>query len=417
MKKIFLYVTGCRKRYLDTKRIQDYLVENKYEITKKPNDADVIIFVTCGNLNDVTEFSLNKVKEFQKYDAELIVAGCIPSIEKERLAEIFNGKVLNTKDLDKIEAYFPKNKIPFSSIEDKNILFQNPDTSLFIGPLKRTLRKSKSIERSYLKIKNHIIQHLAYGRTTWFDALHNKSFHIRISWGCQGNCTYCGIKFAIGPFKSKPLEQCIKEFKNGLSQGYTNFILESDDVGAYGLDINSNFPRLLDEMTKIPGKYQISIRALGPQWLVRYIDDFKEIFKRKKIISLGIAMQSPNPRILKLMNRYSDINKVKDACLRLKKLYPDLSLDTHYILGFPTETEEEFLNTLNFIKDIDYQFGYLIPYSPKNNTEAEKLEPKISNKVMKKRLKYAKKFLKKLGHRILYYTEEECSFLLFDKRD
>jgi len=416
MKKIYLYVKGCRKRYLDTKRIQNYFIKNDYEIVSKPNDADVIIFVTCAYLNDVADFSLNKVKEFQKYNAELIVAGCLPSIEKERLAEIFDGKVLNTTELDKIESYFPKNKVSFSCIEDQNILFQNIDTSSFIEQFKRTLRKSKTIERLYLGSKYNIFHRFAYGKTPLFDALHRKSFHIRTSWGCRGNCAYCGIKHAIGPFKSKPIDQCIKEFRSGLSKGYTNFVLESDDVGAYGLDMKSSFPELLDKMTEIPGQYHITIRALGPHWLVRYIDNFYEIFKRKKIISLGIAIQSPNPRILKLMNRYSDIDKVKDACLKLKEFLPDLALDTHYILGFPTETEDEFLNTLDFIKDLDYQFGYLMPYSPKNNTEAEKLEPKISDEEMKKRLRYAKKFLKKIGHRVLYYTEEECSFLLFDKR-
>ncbi|KYK34605.1 MAG: hypothetical protein AYK22_05185 [Thermoplasmatales archaeon SG8-52-3] len=416
MKKIYLYVKGCRKRYLDTKRIQNYLVENNYEIVSKPKDADVIIFVTCAYLNDVADYSLNKVKEFQKYDAELIVAGCLPSIEKKRLTEIFNGKILNTTDLDKIESYFPSNKVPFSCIEDQNILFQNINSSSFRDQFKRTLRRSKTIERLYLGTKYNIFHRFAYGKTLLFDALHKKSFHIRTSWGCQGNCAYCGIKHAIGPFKSKPIDQIIKEFKNGLNLGFTNFILESDDIGAYGSDTDSSFPELLDKMTEINGKYHITIRALGPHWLVKYVDDLKEIFKRNKIISLGIAIQSPNPRILKLMNRYSDIDNVKDACLKLKEFLPDVSLDTHYILGFPTETAEEFKNTLDFIQELDYQFGYLMPYSPKSNTEAEKLEPKISKIEMKKRLKYAKKFLKKIGHRVLFYTEEECSFLLFDKR-
>ncbi|ENO12439.1 2-methylthioadenine synthetase [Thermoplasmatales archaeon SCGC AB-539-C06] len=87
MKKIFIYGGTCELRFLDAKKICYYLSKNDYEIVYKPKDADIIIFITCATLDDLVEYSFNKIKEFKKYDAELIVAGCLPSIEKEGLSK------------------------------------------------------------------------------------------------------------------------------------------------------------------------------------------------------------------------------------------------------------------------------------------------------------------------------------------
>ena len=417
MKKIFIYSAGpCWKRSLDATKIQNYLTKNNYKIVDKPEDADTIIIITCAFLNYKSEFALNKVKEFQKYGAELIVAGCLPDIDEEELAKIFNGRTLTTKELDnKIELLFPPlSNIKFIEIADPNTLFEGLEGSRVLRITEKIFEKLNPLEKAYAKIGNHILSHLLGEQSLGYQ-LSKDQFHIRISWGCKGNCSYCAIKKAIPFFKSKQFDECIREFKRGLKEGYKYFILDASDVGAYGLDKNSNFPDLLDEMTKISGDYKISIRELHPRWIVKYIDYLEEIVKRHKMLILDIALQSANSRILKLMYRYSDKDKIRDAVLRLRKATPDVLLTVECIIGFPTETWEEFEETLHFIRDVGFNGGQIYLFSCKNGTEAENIAPKIANEEMIKRLQYSKKFLKTIGYHTYYLSKNQI--LMFTLRE
>lgn len=115
MKKIFLYVTACELRLLDANKLCTYFTVNGHEIVDKPEKADVIIFIGCGIFNDTTDYSFKKLEKYKKYNAEIIVAGCLPAMEEERLKEVFKGKTVSTKDLDKnpdeVDKLFPENKI------------------------------------------------------------------------------------------------------------------------------------------------------------------------------------------------------------------------------------------------------------------------------------------------------------------
>jgi len=424
MKRIYIYAPEvCVKRSLDSKKIFNYLSNNKYEIVYDPDSADVIIFVTCAVGDRNTDFSLNMVQKLQKYDAELIVAGCLPAIEKEELEKIFDGRTISTKDLDSIGQLFQDKSIEFDTLDDANILYENDEEETPIDPIKKLFGGVKSLEwitSRYFEIRNYILKYQLGEQSALYRWIIKKQFYIRISWGCRGNCSYCGIKKAVGPLKSKPLDTCITEFKKGLNAGYKHFSLTADDIGAYGLDDSSSFPELLDGMTKIPGDYEIAILEIAPRWIVKYIDDLEEILKRGKITLINIPFQSGCNRILKLMNRYSDTEKMKDAILRLRRSYPDLSLATQNIVGFPTETDEEFRQTIHFIKDVNFNGGYLYQFSCKTGTKAVSIKPKIPKKEIIKRLKYAKKYLRKtecsVFYRSILYSPKFYHCLGFVKR-
>ena len=414
MKKIFIYARSCELRFLDASRVHSYFSHNNYKIVNKPEDADIIFFITCAAFKNVTDESLHLVKEFQKYDAELIVGGCLPIIEKEKLANIFDGRTIITKDLDKdpdrMDELFPENSIKFRDIDDANIPFQSLNEGKPIGAIKKILGNMRWMENFVIRIKGHVLKNLMGKHSFFYSVLRDEPmYRLRISWGCNSNCSYCGIKKAIGSHKSKPLEKAIEELRNGLNKGYKHFIINADDVGAYGLDIDSSFSELLDKMTNIPSEYDISIANLSPRWLTKYIDDLEEIFKRQKIIRIGVPIQSGSSRILELMNRYHDTEKIREAFLRSKTAFPMLSLHTHIMVGFPTETEEDFKQTLSFIKKCNFSAGQLISFSCKTGSEAERIEPKIPKNVIYKRLEYAKIFLKKEGYNV--------RGSLFDKMD
>ena len=167
------------------------------------------------------------------------------------------------------------------------------------------------------------------------------------------------------------------------------------------MDIESNFPELLDKLTKIPGKYKISIRSLHPKWIVKYINELEQLLKTQKIVSIESAIQSGNNRILKLMRRFADVQKIKESFLRLQNANHELSLTTHYILGFPTETEEDFMETMNFLKKINFSAGFIYSCSIKTGTNAENIKPKVSKYLKRKNFRKAKKFLKNIGYDVI----------------
>ena len=419
MKKVFIDAEFlCDRRKLDITRISKYLIRNDYEIVDNPKKADVIIISTCGFGNSMADISFKKIKKLNKYNREVIVTGCLPDTDKKKFDHFFNGRSFSTKHIDEIETYFPGDKVSFSEIEDGNSLWNNFNRDKISDIFKLLFLKFDLTKRAYVGFfdqmfrnnigENHLILHSFYGLNLPIDDL----YIIRIASGCWQNCAYCGIKKAVGSFKSKPLNICLKEFEHGLEEGYSNFFLTAEDTGCYGLDIDSNLPDLLNKITNINGEYRINIYALNPRWVVKYIDELEEIVKKGKIKAICIPIQSGDSRILKHMNRYSDVEKIKSAFNRLKKANSDLSLATHCIVGFPSETEQEFKETLDFIKATYLDLGIIMLMSIKTDSEAERIEPKVSREEIFKRMNFAQKYLRNLGYKTfilndtLYYGKK-----------
>jgi len=402
-KRIYLYCEpeACRRRSLDATKLSEYFSKNNYETVKNPKTADIIFFITCSGVKETTDICLDKIKNFKKYDAELIVGGCLPVVDKHKLDDIFKGRSIGTKDLNHIDDLFPENKIKFKDINDANILYDNK-------------LKSKVLKNKFNKIQNFVLTHI-FGKYSYINFSSNRSqMHIRISWGCPNNCSYCTITKSTGSFYSKPFEKCINEFKNGLKNNYHDFVITADNTGAYGIDIQKNFPELLDELTNIDGEYDLFVRGITPSWLVKYIDDFEKILKKEKIKIIEIPIQSASERILRLMLRCPDTEKIKVSFLKLKSYYPSLKTFTHLIVGFPSENMEDIKKTLTFIKDADIDAGQVFPFSTKEGTKAEKIEPKVSQNEILSRMKFIKKNLKKQGYRVINLPK--INALLFDKK-
>lgn len=414
MKKTYVYTnTNCRRRLLDSNKLKLYFRKNNYPLVDKPEDADIIVYVTCAYRNEITDDTLRKIKELQKYKAELIVTGCLPAIEPEKLGKIFHGKTIITKDLDKIDALFPKNKINFSTITDAEAIKHEQSTTYYEENYK--LRNFQFLGRYYNRFREFITTNLLNKHLLiYLFPTKPEFYHVRISWGCMGNCTYCGIKKAIGQLKSKPIDECVSDFKKGLESGYKTFVITADDVGAYGIDVGLDFPTLLEKLNSFPGDYQISVQDLDPRWVVKYIDKLEPIFKKGKITSVNIALQSGCKKILKLMNRYPEIEEIHDALKRLKKSNENFSLDMHFILGFPTETNEDFLETMNFVKKIEFDMGFIYRFSCKTGTKAEKIEPKVPYDEIVKRLNHSVRFLKNLDYKVI--TLSKYNFYTFYKK-
>jgi len=401
MKKVYVYTnTNCRRRLIDSKKVQLYFFKNNFKIVNHPKEADFVIYITCAYRDEITNSTLEKIKELQKYNGELIVAGCLPLIEEQKLFKIFKGKTISTKDIEKIDNLFPKNKIKFSSISDAEAISEIQN--IFLSEENYLLKNYPILNKYYNSFREFLISKILNKHLLiYLSPTKPEFYHVRISWGCFGNCSYCGIKKAIGPLKSKPFQDCINEFEKGLKSGYKTFVITADDVGAYGIDIGYDFPTLLDKFTNFEYEYEISVQDLDPRWIVKYIDKLEPIFKKGKITSVNIALQSGCSKILKLMNRYSEIDKIKEALIRLRNVSDKLSFDMHFIIGFPTETYDDFLKTIEFIKKIGFDMGFIYRFSSKTDTVAEKIKPKVSNDEINYRIQSAKQLLKDYRYKVI----------------
>jgi len=421
-KKVFLYTNACEKRRCDAKKFSKYFYENKFNIVNDPADADYIVFVTCAFLDIKIEECLEIIKKLQKYKGELIVAGCLPEIAKKQMREVFDGKTISTKDMDQIDEIFKEHKTKLKKLDDEHTTFDNYNpfgiSKEPVGIVKRLIAESKTINRFYKYFQKIIMEKFrSISEIAPFDIFFRRSIEryvLIISRGCVHNCSYCGIRKAVGELKSKPLDECLKEFKQGLAQGYKLFSFQADDIGIYGLDIGSSLPELLNKITKIKGDYQISLHDTHPRWLVKYIDELEPIFKRKKIKEILVSTQSGSKRILKLMRRTGDKDEIIKTMHRMKKADPDLAIGVELIIGFPSETEEDFQETLDLLKRVKYGQGNIFAYSPTVDTDALKIEPKVSKKEVLRRMKVILKLLKNMNYNARY--SRKLNAIIFKSR-
>ena len=400
---VFIEAAACERRFIDAQKIRTYLTKNNYDVVDNPKKAQFIVLVTCGFTNAVANVCFGKIQKYKEYDAKLIVVGCIPETHGEKLKEIFDGPTISTKNLERIDEVFPGNVIKFTSIKDDNEMPRNSryqSIYLYIKYLAERFwltRKITSflVNHALIKITGQLIY-----KTFPFNRLfiEQSCFYILISRGCIHNCAYCIIRKAIGPLKSKSIDQCYAEFNSGIERGYKTFILEADDVGPYGVDIGRTLPELLRKLTAVAGHYSIELRNTHPYWLLKYQEELEEIVKSKKISNIFCSIQSGNDRILQLMKRHYTSKEIKNLVQRLKKIHPDIKIGVDILVGFPSETVKDFHETLSLFDTIPLDFGDIIPFSCHEGTPASTMEPKVSEQEKKRRIKEALQFLRRRNY-------------------
>lgn len=375
---LFIFTNGCPRRALDVSRLMNYFRLNDCRIVGKPENADYIIFVSCSFKKRKEEECLWIIKLFGKYKGELIVGGCLPKISPVKLRRAFKGRYFSTININEIDNLFPDFRIKLKDVPDANFqTYQSQDFSAF-----------SKFARKFINGRN------------------SRTASLRLSYGCPGKCSYCNITSAIGSLKSKPLDLCLDEYKKLLDKGYRNFVILADNVGVYGSDIGSNFGELLKSFSEADKGLNARwyIQELHPVWAVKYKQELLEAIKEKRIFALLCPVQSGSQRILRLMNRYSNVNKTLKTLREFKTANPDIILATHIIIGFPSETDNDFNATLNFIKKAGFGHVRLYPYYDFPNTPASKIVKKVEEEKIMGRLNLAAKFLDKEG--IKWWCEE-----------
>lgn len=242
------------------------------------------------------------------------------------------------------------------------------------------------------KCKDFLIKHL---RPPEHKTAESPAAILRISNGCVQRCAYCVIWRAVGKLRSKSVEQICKEYKSLLDAGYRKFTFTADNLGAYGTDIDSSFDKLLGSLSEIDKGLDVrwALIELHPYWIIKYKDAFLELVKNKKISLILCAIQSGADRILKLMNRRHRIDEITNILIAFKKANPDIKIFTQIIIGFPSETETEFLHTLDAVKKAGFEGASVYPYYDGLDSLSSKMPGKISQDIINERVKTAIKFL------------------------
>lgn len=377
-KKVFIITNGCPENRIDTARIQEFFVKNEYTITDKLQDADTIIFNACAHTQDFENLSIEIIKDInlkKKPSAELIVCGCLTKINKERLRMVHQGTVFGPDESRRLDEIF-RLKVSFRCVCANSLINLTKSLSRcrwFIANL-----KEKGFMTCVLKL-------IEKRRSEAISVCRPDAFYIKISSGCLGNCTFCAIRLSRGVLKSKPVEDIIREFDRGLRDSYKNFALIGTEVGAYGKDIGTDLVHMLKELVSREGDYKIRLRNLHPKFLIEILPEMRDIFKSGKISFLSCAVESGNNRILKLMNRGYIIEDFKKAIRMLNEEFPEIQIRTQVMVGFPTETEKEFEDTVKLISELYFDFVEIYLFQPRPGTAAANMQGKVSEKIARRR--------------------------------
>ena len=208
---------------------------------------------------------------------------------------------------------------------------------------------------------------------------------VKIQDGCENYCAYCIIPFVRGRCRSKRPEMVIEELTNLVRNGYKEIVLTGIHTGNYGKDLNTNFSDLLEEILKIKGLKRLRISSIE---ITELDDKFFELLKNPILCNhLHIPLQSGSNNVLKLMNRKYTKEEYKSIIDKIRKIRPDISITTDVIVGFPQETDEDFEESMETIRDISFSKVHVFPYSKRNGTKAAGMSGHIDGNTKKERTK------------------------------
>ncbi|MDD2637077.1 MAG: radical SAM protein [Bacteroidales bacterium] len=399
-KKIFISAEiACPFRTLDAAKLKHYFTLNNYEIIDSYKKANYYIYITCSATNPIVQTELKTIQEFNEPSCELIVLGCLPGANQEELKNIFSGKAIATNNIQDIDTFFPDFKIKFEEVPEANqfdsgnyvFLDTNPNASFF----KLLLKYGMSATLTRKLHRHHDYKNFESANE---EENINETRFLKICSGCTNNCSYCNIREAIGKIKSRSIASIKSDYSKLLIQGNRLFHFVAEDICSYGYDINSSLTELLNTLSDFDKKFEVkwSLEGLHPTWLVKNQKDLFPFIKSKKIWEITTSVEHGSDRILSLMNRHYKINDVKKVLNYLRTLNPGIKLNCMLILGFPSETEEDFEEVLELLKSIRFDDVLVTEYSEFSKRASSKIFPKVPKEVVQERLSRTNQILQKL---------------------
>jgi tRNA A37 methylthiotransferase MiaB len=403
----YVISNGCHECFIDAALVQQFLSE-KHGLTLVEDipSADLIVMLGCAVMQpkeDQTQELIRLVHEQRRPDSQVIVGGCIAKVRPEiaRAASTsYDGLATEIENLialkgtnGELKANFPYQ--PYRG--HKKDLLGTVAARVRQNVLAEQAGQSRLKQRLVRRLSQPLVALLAQYKDfveSRMDVWNTSTYTIKVSTGCRGNCSYCSIKQSRGAVSSKMIPCVIEEFKTGLGKGYRSVALIGTDIGDYGKDRGEDLLDLLKALIEIPEPFRLRLRNVNPRWIIPTGARFHDVLSSGKIAYLEAPMQSASDRILKLMNRGYEAREFLDAMRAIRAACPKLLVKTQIIVGFPSESEEDFQQSVALMKTGLFDYVDVFRYSDRPNTKAATFDGKVPGKVILKR--YRKLFFKSL---------------------
>ena len=357
--KYFIETWGCQMNEEDSEKLSGMLKSIGYTRTEVKEEASIILFNTCcvrENAENKVYGNLGNLKKLKKKNPDLIIGICGCMMQQQGMA-------------DKILKEFPY----------VDIIFGTHNAYKFPEYLNRVKTEGVQV-KEILDKETKIVEGIPVDRESSV-----KGF-VTIMYGCNNFCTYCVVPYVRGRERSRKPEDIENEIRDLVARGYKEVTLLGQNVNSYGkgLEEEINFAGLLRRVNEIEGLERVRFMSSHPKDLTEeVIMAIKECDKLCEQIHLPV--QSGSDRILKIMNRHYDRAQYMSLIEKIKKEIPDCTLTTDIIVGFPGETEEDFEDTLNLVKEVGYDAAFTFIYSRRNHTPADKMENQVPDDVKHER--------------------------------
>lgn len=353
MKKVAFYTLGCKVNTYESEAMAGLFEKSGYEIVDHQEKADIYIINTCTVTNTSDNKSLKVVRQVIKNNpsAIVVVTGCMSQVNPNLLENLDVSIILGNKGKSEIVRYIEKYIATKEKIIDVSNIMEQPFEDMCLNKFDKT--------RAFVKIQD----------------------------GCENFCSYCIIPYARGKVRSKEPKIILEEIENLVNEGYKEIVLTGIHTGHYGSDFeNYKFSDLLKEIEKIKNLERLRISSIE---ITELDDDFMRVLKKSNILvdHMHIPLQSGSNEILKLMNRKYNKEYFMKKINLIRSIRPNISITTDVIVGFPSETDELFRETIDTINKIKFSKIHVFPFSLRKGTKAEELSNHIDNLVKKNRVK------------------------------
>lgn len=344
MKRLLFFTNGCEQRMLDMEYFKHLATINGDKVVSDTAEADTVLYVSCCVSRFSCETAIREITSYCDKGIPVVIYGCLPGIESEWLDSL--GLTYYT--VQQRECL----------VTDMNWTFSVPYPILNAqdNPYLSLVGKSPRMQFDYAKLGKKLV----------------------ICNGCLNQCTYCVIRFATGRLKSKPISEIVKEWRETVQPG-DHVMLMGGDTGAYGMDIGTDLPQLLEALQAENIAADIFLHDLNIRWMRNTLEEFCHVIGSQSLVrGLTLPIQSGSDEILASMKRHYTAVDIQTCFYQIHEADPELMMGTHVIVGYPGETEAHFDETVKLLKQLPLDFISCFPYSEHEKADSTALKPKVS---------------------------------------
>ncbi|WP_419786129.1 radical SAM protein [Pseudodesulfovibrio sp.] len=347
----------CTTIKLEMRRVQDFFLVNDWEVTTDPDQADLLLCLTCSGWEKLEHNSIHTLQSLQKYGDKVVSVGCVNNVNPEGIRAVHSGRCIDTHNFEHIESLIDHPRVTMKELSAPSMFRTREDYRL-------------------------------YDLTKRF---------VNIAMGCSFKCTYCPHRIGLGPLRSRTRKDILNQIEELKQENLRILVLTGMETAYYGTDIGTTFPELLRDVLAMDGHFDIHVAQFHPIGVTKYADELLPLFSNPRVTDIQMPIQSTSPRLLKMMGRPQLSERLGDFLHQVSANNSRVVLRTDLIIGFPTETMEELDASIDFAS-ANYDEAAVYGIEIRKGLPTEKyLDQTFSAEELHRRCAYAASRLEKAG--------------------